>query len=185
MSGEIQSVSDVSEQQVANINREMDVETEENVEMPTTTSGTRPTQAPTLPDVRDGPRADPMREELRDVRDEGRAERDVGQRAVYVTPHGERYHLYRSCRGISRATSIQTAEVCLGCMDGRLIRQPLYKHVGPVLHMNAQHAWSVGFRTLDAYNAIGSGEVARVGRHFKAFTICRECLERRREEDGA
>ena len=129
----------------------------------------RPTQAPTLRPA-GGDQAGAVRE-------------GVG-RVIYVTSHGEKYHLMRDCRWMARANNVQRMELFQGCCQQELQRQPLYKHVGPVLHMDPQHAWSLGFRTLEAQNVIGAGEVARVGRHFRALTICRECYERRERHRG-
>ena len=153
---------------------EMNVQSTEDVEVIETTAlqnapwRTSTTGASTLADVRDGPRVT-----LADVRDGPRAEpgRDVRERRmVYVTAHGERYHLDSRCQMLARSNSIQRMEVCGVCTEGELDRQTLFKKVGPVLHQDPQHACA--------------GVPYGASRRARSYVVCSECYVRRGEHEG-
>ena len=101
-----------------------------------------------------------------DGRDEGEGE----VRVILITPYGERYHTRRSCGALTRSYNMQRVELCQQCLTTPLQGQPLYKVLGPIVHMDAQHAWS-------ASNGRG---------RLKVYTTCCECLQagRRDGHDG-
>ena len=86
---------------------------------------------------------------------------------VYVTAHGERYHLDSRCQMLARSNSIQRMEVCGVCTEGELDRQTLFRKVGPVLH---QHACA----------GVPYGASWRV----RSYVVCSECYVRRGGLDG-
>ena len=172
MSGEILSVSETVAEDAMNTDYTEDGDEDENMVLQTAPWRTSSTGASTLADVRDDPRAT-----LADVRDGPRAEHGGAEtrpgrerRMVYVTAHGERYHLNSLCQMLARSNSIQRMEVCGVCTEGELDRQTLFRKVGPVLHEDPQHACA--------------GVPYGASRRVRSYVVCSECYVRRGELDG-